>query len=124
MIWIKRRASGVKHQTIKVPSRSRFGAPFPVMLSGSVSRSSKLMPKKFRVISQAAPVAGKTKQDVHKALLKMNVKPEQIQLLLLKPLVIKKGLENSAALEYAERFSSAVSTGSSEFEGYASQVFA
>jgi hypothetical protein len=67
----------------------------------------KLMPKKFRVISQAAPVAGKTKQDVHKALLKMNLKPEQIQLLLLKPLVIKKGLENAAALEYAERFSAA-----------------
>lgn len=107
MIWIKRRAGGVKYQTIKVPSRSRFGAPFPVMLSVPVSRFPKLMPKKFRVISQAAPVAGKTKLDVHKALLKLNLKPEQVQLLLLKPLVIKKGLENSAALEYAERFSSA-----------------
>lgn len=107
MIWIKRRAGGVKQQTIKVPSRSRFGAPFPVMLSVSVSRSPKPMPKKFRIISQAAPVAGKTKQDVHKALLKLNLKPEQIQLLLLKPLVIKKGLENAAALEYAERFSTA-----------------
>lgn len=107
MIWIKRRVGGVKYQTIKVPSRSRFGAPFPVMLSVPVSRIPKLMPKKFRVISQAAPVAGKTKLDVHKALLKLNLKPEQIQLLLLKPLVIKKGLENAAALEYAERFSSA-----------------
>lgn len=65
------------------------------------------MPKKFRIVSQAAPVAGKTQQDVHKALLKMNLKPEQIQLLLLKPLVIKKGLANAAALEYAERFSTA-----------------
>lgn len=107
MIWIKRRAREVKYQTIKVPSRSRFGAPFPVMLNTPVSRFPKLMPKKFRVISQAAPVAGKTKLDVHKALLKLNLKPEQVQLLLLKPLVIKKGLENSAALEYAERFSSA-----------------
>ena len=53
------------------------------------------MPKKFRVISQAAPVAGKTNQDVHKALLKMNIRPEQIQLLLFKPLVIKKGLARS-----------------------------
>lgn len=65
------------------------------------------MAKKFRVISQAEAVAGKTKQDVHKALLKMNMKPEQIQLLLLKPLVIKKGLDNATALEYAERFSAA-----------------
>lgn len=65
------------------------------------------MAKKFRVISQAEAVAGKTKQDVHKALLKTNMKPEQIQLLLLKPLVIKKGLDNAAALELAERFSAA-----------------
>jgi hypothetical protein len=65
------------------------------------------MAKKYRVISQAEAVAGKTKQDVHKALLKTNMKPEQIQLLLLKPLVIKKGLDNAAALELAERFSAA-----------------
>lgn len=65
------------------------------------------MAKKFRVISQAEAITGKTKQDVHKALLKMNMKPEQIQLLLLKPLVIKKGLDNATALEYAERFSAA-----------------
>lgn len=65
------------------------------------------MSKKYRVISQAAPVAGKSKLDVHKALLKMNLKPEQAQLLLLKPLVIKKGLDNQQALEYAERFSAA-----------------
>ncbi|MCR6652467.1 MAG: M48 family metallopeptidase [Cellvibrionaceae bacterium] len=65
------------------------------------------MPKKFRVISQAEAVAGKTKQDVHKALLKTNMKPEQIQLLLLKPLVIKKGLDQATAQEYAERFSAA-----------------
>lgn len=65
------------------------------------------MPKKFRVISQAEAVAGKTKQDVHKALLKTNMKPEQIQLLLLKPLVIKKGLDQATAHEYAERFSAA-----------------
>ena len=65
------------------------------------------MPKKYRVISQATAVAGKSKLDVHKALLKMNLSQEQIQLLLTKPLVIKKGLDNPQALEYAERFSTA-----------------
>jgi Zn-dependent protease with chaperone function len=65
------------------------------------------MPKKYRVVSQAAPVAGKTRQDVVKALLKVNMKPEQIELVLNKPLVIKKGLDNPQALEYAERFSAA-----------------
>lgn len=65
------------------------------------------MPKKYRVVSQAAPVAGKTRQDVNKALLKMNMKPEQIELVLNKALVIKKGLDNPQALEYAERFSAA-----------------
>ncbi len=65
------------------------------------------MPKKYRVISQAAAIPGKTRQDVYKALLKMNMKPEQVQLLLTKPLVIKKGLDNPQALEYAERFSAA-----------------
>lgn len=65
------------------------------------------MPKKYRVISQAAPIAGKTKLDVHKALLKMNMKPEQVELLMTKALVIKKGLDNPQALEYAERFSAA-----------------
>lgn len=75
----------------------------PAVVNFTVSH----MPQKYRVISQAAPVAGKTKLDVHKALLKMNIKPEQIQLLLTKPLVIKKGLDNPTAVEYAERFSKA-----------------
>lgn len=52
-------------------------------------------------------MAGKTPQDVHKALLKIHLKPEQIQLLLQKPLVIKKGLEEAAAKDYATRFSAA-----------------
>lgn len=77
------------------------------MLALTIPRASAYMPKKYRVISQAAPVAGKTKLDVHKALLKMNMKPEQVQLLMSKPLVIKKGLDNPKALEYAERFSTA-----------------
>lgn len=77
------------------------------MLAFTSPSASTFMPKKYRVISQAAPVAGKTKLDVHKALLKMNMKPEQVELLMTKPLVIKKGLDNPQALEYAERFSTA-----------------
>lgn len=79
------------------PGMLAFVAPAPLMP----------MPKKYLVISQAMPLAGKSPQDVHKALLKMNMNPEQAQLLLSKPLVIKKGLDNPQALTYAERFSTA-----------------
>lgn len=65
------------------------------------------MLKKFRVISQATPLAGKTQQEVHRALLKLNLTSEQVQLLLQKPLVIKKALTEPEAQGYAERFATA-----------------
>jgi|GEM_PF-2518743 len=92
---------------MKMPIWSFSCGAFPGMLASPTPPAPIAMPKKYRVVSQAAPLAGKTKLDVHKALLKMNIKPEQVQLLMTKPLVIKKGLDNPKALEYAERFSAA-----------------
>lgn len=65
------------------------------------------MPKKFRVVSQAAPVKGKSAQEVVTGLARLGMKAEQANALLQKAIVIKKDLDNPKALQYIEKFTEA-----------------
>lgn len=65
------------------------------------------MPKQYRVVSQAAPVKGKLPQEVLQGLARIGMKAEQAAMLLQKPLVIKKDLDNPKALAYLEKFTEA-----------------
>lgn len=65
------------------------------------------MPKKFRVVSLASPVKGKSAQEVVAGLGRLGMKAEQANALLRQPLVIKKDLDKPRALQYIDKFTEA-----------------
>lgn len=65
------------------------------------------MPKKYRVVSQAAPVKGRNAQEVVQGLARLGMKAEQAAGLLQTQRVIKQDLDNPKALQYLEKFTEA-----------------